>query len=228
MLSNECADCVTTIGEVVKKEVRGRKVPGNLPHDWKKQSSQAPPWHDQSSWGSSSWRSSPENRQGWAQSSRQQASWQQNGWRVPIFYQSQQESAGPLPYASSGPHRSDLCEGCKIFGDCSGIFLEPQQVYLTACLLEKHNKDCSQLSQGFTWNPVKGHLELNASFGSVRIQPHVYRQDHRPTVSEQSLLEGDRSAASRPSQDDDQSNANDATIRSSEDDAVRRFYQRPQ
>lgn len=199
---------------------------GNSFHDWKKHTSQPPPWHDQASWGSSSWGSSRENRQSWAQASRQQASWQSSGWRTTSLYESRRESAGPLPYAPTGPHLSDLCEACRKFGDCSGIFLEPQQVYLTACLLEKHNKDCSQRSQGFKWCPVQGHLELNASFGSVRIQPHVYRQNHLPAVSDQSLLEGGLSAASRPSQDDEESNANDATIRSSEDDAVRRFYQR--
>lgn len=109
-----------------------------------------------------------------------------------------------VPRIRTEVHRADLCEACRRFGDCSGLFLDPFIVYSCLRLL-----DPDADAEGLQWQEIDGAAELTgSSLGRVRLLPHVYE--------ESSVVSSSVNYASSSSRTN--------TLPSSADDAIRRQY----
>mmetsp|Transcript_90703 Transcript_90703/g.256959 ORF Transcript_90703/g.256959 Transcript_90703/m.256959 type:complete len:156 (+) Transcript_90703:1-468(+) len=148
---------------------------------------------------------------------------------------SQHDAAAPR--IRTEQHRSDLCEGCKRYGDCSGFFIEPFEVFAIAKLLSREGGSGSD-EDPLEWRHGPGGggtVELAGSrAGPVRLLPHIYEEPARISQEEAARIAGaqritlehqnapaSRSSRSRASSSSSQSR----TIRSSEDRAMRRHFQ---
>lgn len=135
-----------------------------------------------------------------------------------------------VPRLSTEVHRSDLCEGCKRYGDCSGFFIEPFLVFAIAKLLMSDADDSDDESLG--WVEQDGALELSGFRGErVRLLPHIYEEvahiapeeaarltsQQRQSYMHQRGLQSDASSSRSP-----YPSSGSRTLRSSEDEAFRR------
>lgn len=139
------------------------------------------------------------------------------------------------PRIPTKEHYSDLCEGCRRYGDCSGIFMEPFVVLATAKLLEQD--DCSSLvsetseGQQLRWAAAGDGLELASNRGTVSLVPHLYEATARIDPMEARRITHDQRQAfmrdaglSSISNSQVSSSSCSRTMRTSEDDDVRRHF----
>lgn len=144
------------------------------------------------------------------------------------------ENRTVVPRISTEQHRSDLCEGCKRYADCSGLFIEPFQVFAIAKLLSM-DEGVDPDDDDLQWREANGAMELvGFTGGPVRLLPHIYEESaHIPPEEAARITREKRntflrqnvpSSLSSRSQTSG-SSSQSRTIRSSEDQALRRHFQ---
>jgi hypothetical protein len=136
-----------------------------------------------------------------------------------------------LPRIATEQHRSDLCEACKRYGDCGGVFVEPFQVFAIAKILSGGEGPGANSLQ---WRESDGARELTGFMGGpVRLLPHIYEESAQIAPDDAAVIvrtqrdafirqNGLPSGAS--SSHDSQSISASRSIRTSEDDAMRLHF----
>lgn len=263
ILGHDCASCKHP-GEVVKSEIltvnalhalsqKREAAERARQKQWRKDGKDSSWWQGgKGSWQSSSERDKWQQNSDWGSSSWSEE-WQEldatqygeylepRGQQPKVMFgqvsvwDDSVDQAG-APRIATEQHRSDLCEGCKRYGDCSGFFIEPFQVFAIAkLLLSREDADYSD-DDSLEWREADGTVEL-AGFrsGSLRLLPHIYEEGAVISQHEAARISNAQRQAfmrerglpstSSSSQSVSDLSSGSRTIRSSEDRAMRQRFQ---
>lgn len=135
----------------------------------------------------------------------------------------EEAQARELPRIRTQPHQSELCEACRMFGDCSGFFAEPLTVMLCAKMMMEEDG-----SDELAWEAHDGALHLvGFDQGEVSLIPHVYEMSARVSPEEASRIvhwQTTSAQTQQPSGESSSSSSTDQSIRSSDDAAMRAHF----